>query len=795
MYQLKISVRNLVESILMTGDIGGELRILSPERAEEGSRVHRLHQARRLEENEAYHREYYLKHEFEYDDIRVTVDGRADGILPSQYIEEIKSTYQTIEALENYENPLHWAQLKFYGYMYLEEIQEESVSLKLTYFNIDTEQFHSFDQEYTRQELAEFAASVLDVFVELKRLYFRWREERDKTIKFTDFPFDSYRPGQREMAVNVYGTIRDKKKMFVQAPTGIGKTISALFPAVKALREGKTDRIFYLTPKSTGKQIGEESVNLMRTTGAKLRSLTLTSKEKICFMDEVRCEAEYCPYAKGYYDKVRPAVMDLLRSEDSMSRAVVEKYARKHEVCPFEFSLDLSLYADIIIGDYNYAFDPRVYLKRFFDEKSEQYTFLVDEAHNLLDRARSMFSAEISTAAFEKIAHGFGHIFPEIARKAGKVKEGLELISDSLPQDHRAVWESYDPELMKRLEAFRSACEKYLADEEEIQKKEKNKDRDLEIQESFLETYFDTLAFMRIAELYGKGYLTYAVGEGKDLRYKLFCIDPKENLMEASRRADNIIFFSATLTPMEYYMELYGGGEEDYRMGLPSPFPEENLRVYCDYRVDTRYKVREKSFASISENLDLMLQYKKGNYIAFFPSYRYMQNVYDVFMTQFGNKYEVRLQEPGLSEEDRLAVMKEFELERETSFLYFMVLGGVFAEGIDLKGDKLIGTALIGLGYPQLDYERELIMNYFNTEKDLGFQYAYTYPGLNKITQAGGRVIRSEEDRGIILLMDTRYRKPDIAGLLPFNWFPLKDVSEMKQVIEDNTGEGLEENQ
>lgn len=786
MYQLKISVRNLVESMLMTGDIGGEFRLLSPDRAEEGSRVHRLHQARRLEEAPAYQREYYLKHEFDYDDIKVTVDGRADGILPSEYIEEIKSTYQPLEALEHYENPLHWAQLKFYGFMYLAQEDQPEVCLKLTYFNIDTEQFYSFDQVFTKEELTEFVESVLALYVDFKRLYFQWKVKRDQSIKLTEFPFEDYRPGQREMAVNVYGTIRNKKKMFVQAPTGIGKTISAMFPAVKALREGKTDRIFYLTPKSTGKQIGEESVALMRTTGAKLRSLTLTSKEKICFMEEVRCEAEYCPYAKGYYDKVRPALKDLLNHEDSMSRAVVEQYAKRHEVCPFEFSLDLSLYADIIIGDYNYVFDPRVYLKRFFDEKTEQYTFLVDEAHNLLDRARSMFSAELATPAFDQIAHGFGHIFPEVSRKAGKVREGLGLIADALPGDKRGVFENYDPELLNRVEGFVVACEKYLQDEDEIQKKEKNKERDQAIQEAFMQTYFDSRSFLRIAELYGKGYLSYAVGSRSDLRYKLFCIDPSENLTVAAQRADNIIFFSATLTPMDYYMGLFGGAEADYRMGLPSPFPEHNLKVYCDYKVDTRYKVRDKSYDKISEDLDLMLQYKKGNYIAFFPSYRYMQSVSEVFMARYGMKYEVRLQEAGLSEEGRLAVMKEFEVERDVSFLYFMVLGGVFAEGIDLKGDRLIGTALIGLGYPQLDYERELIMNYFNEEKDLGFQYAYTFPGLNKITQAGGRVIRSETDEGIVLLMDSRYRKSDIAGLLPPNWSPVRDISEMKQAIEAN---------
>lgn len=792
MYQLKISVRNLVESILMTGDIGGEFRILSPERAEEGSRVHRLHQARRLEEDPAYHREYYLKREFIDGDITVTVDGRADGILPGQYIEEIKSTYLTPDVLEAYDNPLHWAQLKFYGCMYLKAEELSRITLKLTYFNIDTEVLTSRDETFTLEELEDFAGSVVAVYAGMKRLMFRWRQDRDESIRESFFPFQDYRPGQREMAVNVYGTIRDSKKMFVQAPTGIGKTISTLFPAVKALREGKTDRIFYLTPKGTGKQIGEETIQQLRNTGAKLRSLTLTSKEKICFMEEVRCEAEYCPYARGYYDKLLPALKDLLENEDSLSRAVVEAYARKHEVCPFEFSLDLSLYADIIIGDYNYAFDPRVYLKRFFDEKAEKYVFLVDEAHNLLDRARSMFSAEITTAEYEHLSEGFARISGDIARKAGRVAGALRGIEGSLPEEKRSVWPEYDPELTRALENFGAAAEKYLQDEEAIAEKEKNRDRDREIQEAFMDTYFNCLAYLRIAELYGRGHRTYAVAEDGGLTYKLFCIDPRDNLSEASKRADAIVFFSATLTPMQYYMELYGGEETDYRMSLASPFPEEHLQVFCDFKVDTRYRVRDQSYEAISRNLDLMLRTRKGNYIAFFPSYRYMRSVHEVFLARYGDSWVVKIQEPGLSEEDRRAVISDFEAPREKSLLYFMVLGGVFAEGIDLPGDRLIGTALIGLGYPQLDYERILIKEHFDDEKGQGFQYAYTYPGLNKITQAGGRVIRGETDKGMILLMDNRYRWRDIRGLLPSGWEPVRDVRELEADL-DQIKKELEE--
>ncbi|MFB0918940.1 MAG: PD-(D/E)XK nuclease family protein, partial [Clostridiaceae bacterium] len=292
MYIVKISVRNLVESILYSGDIGSELLLLSPERAEIGSKVHRLHQKNMMEEKSEYIKEYYLKTEYESDDIKILLDGRADGLVPWEYIEEIKSTYRPLEELEENDYPLHWAQLKFYGYMAMQLNEIEKITLRLTYFNIDSEDFRSFDSVFTKAELTAFAKDVLDKFVKLKSLYFKWIEKRNISIKGLKFPFYEYRPGQRKMSTSIYGTIKENKRMFIQAPTGIGKTISALFPSIKALGEKKIDRIFYLTPKGTGKAIGEESIMLLRQEGGKLRSITLTSKEKICFMDEVKCNAE-----------------------------------------------------------------------------------------------------------------------------------------------------------------------------------------------------------------------------------------------------------------------------------------------------------------------------------------------------------------------------------------------------------------------------------------------------------------------------------------------------------------------
>ncbi|PKK39732.1 DinG family ATP-dependent helicase [Clostridiaceae bacterium JG1575] len=767
MRSIMLSVRKLVESMLMSGDLGTEGLMLSPQRAQEGSRVHRSHQERQQQEDSTYEREVFLKHTFEFEDLAITLEGRADGILPGQYIEEIKSTYLDKDTLERYENPLHWAQLLVYGYLYALDQEKKVLPLRLTYIHVETAERTHRERNYSFEELETFVQEVLDRFVFFRRLELSWRIRRNQSIASLPFPFSTYRLGQRELAVSVYGTIREAKKLFVQAPTGIGKTISTLFPAVKALGEGKIDRIFYLTPKSTGKAIGEESVARMRRSGASLRSITLTSKEKICFMEQVRCEASECPYAKGFYDRLQEALRDILVEEESFSRSVVEAYAQKHQICPFEFALELSLYADIIIGDYNYAFDPRVYLKRFFDEKSERYAFLVDEAHNLLDRARSMFSAALVLEEFQAFEESLPAKQAALKRRSQNFLQAFRSVQEALGDEGRVATPEPPQELIEAAECFRDALQKVL-EEEQAGAQELQEER-----EALLAHYFELIGFLRIAELYGPGHVTYFEQTKEHFLCKLFCLDPAPNLKAASLRADSIVFFSATLSPMQYYMDLYAGTEADYRMRLPSPFPKEHLTVYCDERIDTRYRVRPQSYEAIAENLAWMVRQKKGNYIAFFPSYRYLENVFEVFDARYGKVCDYKAQTPGQSEGQRLEVLKTFSQARDESLLYFMVLGGVFSEGIDLKGDQLIGCALIGLGYPPLDYERELLLQFFEADRGQGFAYAYTYPGLSKITQAGGRVIRSETDEGLLFLMDTRYQMSDIQHLLPSAWLPM----------------------
>lgn len=787
MYIVKTSVRNLVESVLMTGDIGSEDMILDPERAEAGSIAHRTHQGNMEKIDDRYKKEYFLKNEYTVGELTVHIEGRADGVVPWEFIEEIKSTYRNVDEIEKDDVPVHWAQLKFYGHMAMMLNNLDSINLRLTYFNLDDRRTVSFEEKFTLYELTAFTEEILEKYARFRMLYFRWMEERNSSIGSVDFPFPNYRKGQREMAKAVYGTIRENRRIFIQAPTGIGKTISTVFPSVKALKEGKTDRIFYLTPRSTGKALCEEAVEILRGRGAKIRSVTITSKEKSCFKDEVRCDAKVCEYAKGHYDRISDALYDILTHETFIRRETIEAYARKHMVCPFEFNLDLTLYSDIIICDYNYAFDPRVYLRRFFEEKNEKYVFLIDEAHNLLDRAREMFSAELTREPFKKLKKEMKEYSKRIKKAASGVDKVLsELGKASEETEGRMVSKEIIPDVSDRIYEFTDAFHEFNEDGRYKADRERLKENDPELEKLLLDTFFDCITYRRVEEIYSEGHITYIEKNGAETHLKMFCIDPSGNLKNAMERSDSQVLFSATLSPMDYYIEIYGGDINDYRMMIDSPFPKENLSVYFDVATETRYSKRKDTYEDVAKNIRVMAQSRKGNYIAFFPSYRYMNDVYEIFEERYGLLFDVKKQESNLTEEEREEVLEEFSEDRENTMVYFMVMGGVFSEGIDLKGDRLIGTAIVGVGYPTFDFERTLIQNFFNEKGREGFRFAYTYPGLNRISQAGGRVIRSEEDKGMILLIDARYRDPEIRKLLPQNWGPLINISCLEKEEKEN---------
>ncbi len=771
----KISVRNLVEYIYCGGDL--DTRFMGGSRAVEGIRAHQRVQKERKREADLMGGEYIpevpIKHTVVKEHISLSIEGRIDGVLITEegvVIDEIKSTGASLSDIEEACNPIHWAQAKCYGYIYAKEQLLSVLELQLIYFQLDTAQQKTFKKSFTLKELQDFFDGIIDQYVKWLIVLESWYTERNYSIKNLSFPFETYRKGQRELAVAVYKTIKEQKKIFVQAPTGIGKTISTLFPAVKAVGEGHTSKIFYLTAKTIARQVAEEAFMKMEAKGLRMKVVTLTAKDTICFCKEGSCTPHGCEYAAGHFDRVQDAVGDIFSKETMMTRQIIEEYAAKHRVCPFEFALDLTLWSDCIICDYNYVFDPRVHLRRFFQDNGGAYTFLVDESHNLVDRARDMFSAQLSKRKVLDVRQKVKGKATKVAKILNKINSYFLNEMKQIVQDNTYIIQGEEPKMLyPLLHSFIGEAEQWL----QINAQGAGS-------EELLELYFDAVSFMRIAELYDERYSTYLEAVGHDGIIKLFCIDPSYLLMQASKRGRAAVFFSATLTPLEYFRKLLGGVEADYMIKLPSPFDPQNLLLLITQTISTKYKDRESSYGKIAEVIYGVVSQNAGNYLIFFPSYHYMQAVYGIFIHQYP-KLSVQIQTSAMKEEERAKFLSQFQ-EGYQNVLGFAVLGGIFSEGIDLVGERLVGAIVVGVGLPQICLERDLIMNYFNNIHECGYEYAYMYPGMNKVLQAAGRVIRSEADRGVVVLIDDRFNHSRYINIFPQEWSGYRKVNHKDEV-------------
>ncbi|CAM3390839.1 ATP-dependent DNA helicase [Paenibacillus lupini] len=757
-----LSVRSLVEYAYQSGDIESGFR--SATSLQEGSRTHRQIQQQYGEQDA---KEVYVSAEITREDLLFVVDGRCDGLLQTEdglTIDEIKSFSGRVPALMEETYPVHWAQAQCYAYMVAKDRELESMRVQLTYVQIDNGESHQFVRTMTFMELEEFLHDMVNRYYPYASLKSQHAEKRNASIKELGFPFPSYREGQRKLAASVYQTVSDGRKLFAKAPTGIGKTMSTLFPAVKAIGEGLLQRLFYLTARTTTRAAAEEALEMLREGGLHLHTVTLTAKDKVCFKDEVRCSAEFCEYAKGYYDRVGPALLDMLGNETGMTREVIERYARKHQVCPFEFSLDAAYAADAVVCDYNYIFDPRVNLKRLFEEQKRQTTLLVDEAHNLVDRAREMYSAELQKADFLELQRASKNIRPLVYQSAKAVNKYFIALRKSIEENDSsaedvAAEREFPEELLDLLESLVSSVEQQLAAGD--------------IDPLLSDVYFGCQHFLRIAKLYDERYITYAEKERSDIRLKLFCLDPSHLLRQYAKGYRAQILFSATLSPLHYFIDMLGGDTEtDYSVVIPSPFSPEQLDVRIE-RLSTRYQDRERTMDQVVRLLHEMASRHQGNILVFFPSYAYLNGVYERFMDLWDNeKVEGRtlVQRSNMSEDERETFLASFATGNKGTLIGFAVMGGIFSEGIDLVGDRLTGVAIVGVGLPQVGPERNIIKNYFDHQGKNGFEYAYVFPGMNKVLQAGGRLIRSEQDHGTLLLIDDRYTQPQYARLLPPEW-------------------------
>ncbi len=775
-----ISVRELVEFILRSGDIDSSHTHTDTDAMQEGAALHRKIQKSM---GPGYRAEVALKKEFllEKDDMAIflILEGRADGIETEELltgtctrIDEIKTSLADVEHLSE-PVPEHLAQAKCYAAIYGEQEGIESIEVQMTYATIEKENIVRFNYEYKVRELCDWLDGVVREYSKWLFWEAAWHEKRAASIKELAFPFD-YRPGQKDLVSGVYKTIARERRLFIEAPTGVGKTISTVFPAIHAVGEKKAQKIFYLTAKTIARTVAEDTFSLLTSKGLSFRFVTITSKEKSCILDKPECNPSACPRAKGHFDRVNDCVFALLNEQETITRDIIFEYAEKYEVCPFEMCLDVSLWTDAVICDYNYAFDPRASLKRFFaDGVKKPYIFLIDEAHNLVDRAREMYSAELIKEDFLLVKRMVGHLNKRLEKYLEASNKSL--LSIKRQCEDFQVWDECD-ELYHNLQRLLSVYEDFF---DEFPGNFEGKTEALDL-------FFKVRSFIEVYENLDESYRIFTdyLPSG-DFRIKLMCMEPARQLRERMDNVRSTILFSATLLPMNYYKEQLGGDSDDYAIYAPSPFKKENRLIMIGKDVSTAYKNRSSAeFEKIADYIVDFTKVKKGNYMVFFPSYKMMEDVYQVLSSR---GLETVMQKRDMTEEEKEDFLKGFTVDLSRSRIALCVMGGIFSEGIDLTGDRLNGAVIVGCGLPQVGYERELFKFYFDEKNGNGFEYAYLYPGMNKVMQSAGRVIRTDTDRGAILLLDERFLRRQYSDLFPQEWFPYEVVS--RQTCKEKTGE------
>lgn len=786
---IKMSVRDLVEFILRSGDIDNRRTDSMTKNAmAEGSRIHRKIQNRM---GAGYKAEVPLKLIMEYTDYEIQLEGRADGIITDGdtiVIDEIKSMYADVLRLKE-PFAVHRAQAMCYAYIYCRQQGLKEIDVQLTYCNIESEVIKRFRETHGYEDLEVWFESVISQYLVWAEFITKERKLRQNSIMDLEFPFE-YRAGQRNIVVSVYKAIKRKSNMFIQAPTGVGKTISTIFPAVRAVGEEAADKIFYLTAKTITRTVAEEAFRTLRKQGLHFKTVTITAKEKICPCEKTECNPLACSRAKGHYDRVNAAVFDVISSESDVNRTVIENYAEEYQVCPFEMSLDISNFMDGIICDYNYVFDPYVCLKRYFSEGIQgSYVFLVDEAHNLVERAREMYSAVLVKEDFlacKKIIKDKDKsqnltANPALEKALDKCnREMLALKRECIGTEKNFTYTVIPDteELVHSLLRLQAVMEKFLDD-----------NREFEHRGEVMDFYFAIRNYLDMYELADENYVIYTdFRQSGEFFVKLFCVNPSGNVAECMGRGYSTIFFSATLLPVNYYKELLSGNIGDYAIYIESPFDSGKRLLAVAKDVSSKYSRRgREEYLRILKYIEIVARGCKGNYMVFFPSYKLMHDIYGLAYEQgITETYDIICQDNNMNEQAREEFLAGFRTDNPKTMLGFCVLGGIFSEGIDLKNERLIGSIIIGTGLPQVCSEREILKHYYDKHGKLGFDYAYRYPGMNKVLQAAGRVIRTDEDYGVIALLDERFLERSYRNLFPREWtdFGVADVRNVGGMIE-----------
>ena len=767
MKEIVRSVHGLVDFLLRSGNIDN--RIFNNASMAEGSRIHLRYQQI---QNNNYLSEQELSCEVIVDDFKFILSGRADGIIigkKNPIIDEIKSTVIELEKFYEENKDWHLGQAKVYAYMYAKENSLDTMGVRLTYISQkDDEDKLIMNFTYSFEELEEYVNNLCVDYLSFYRMIDTHKNQVKISSDALEFPYGNYRTGQRELAKYVYGTILNEDTLFIEAPTGIGKTISTLFPAIKSIAKCGSEKIFYLSAKAMAKDVAFDASKLMISKGLDAKVIKLNSKEKMCFTGEHRCNPDECPFAIGYYDKLRNILTEIVQNESVINDEIINTYANRYQVCPFELQLDVSLFCDIVICDYNYLFDPIVYLKRYFELSKTNYVALIDETHNLVDRSREMYSTSLNLEEFLEVQKKFRRFkHTKFKRSLKKIIVYLSDIKDC-DDEYMIQEDDFDPYFYELLMNYFRQCQDILKNFPEVN------------YDIFIDNFRNVNRFLKISEFIKKGFITYYQKENDNLIAHIKCVDSSNLVKDTLRKLKSSIFFSATLTPIDYYVKCLGGNDDTPIMKLESPFPKENCLTIVRTDISTRYKDRINSYNEIAKTIDIVTKKKVGNYLVFFSSYQYLEEVYS--RMNFDPSIRYIKQTRDMEDKDKNKFLSYFDIDPNKTTLGFAVLGGIFSEGIDFYSDKLIGAIVVGVGIPQISFERDLIKEHFESEEISGYEYAYVNPGITKIIQAAGRVIRSETDKGIIVFIDDRFAQYKYRNIIKKQYKNNEYVTNGKQI-------------
>ncbi len=744
----RVSVRALCEFTAKRGDL--DMRFTPSPSAREGMEGHTWVTRRRPD---SYRAEISLQGRYK----NLAVRGRADGYDPEQgRLEEIKTFRGKLSLIPTNHQALHWAQAKIYGALLCEAEQLSSLELVLVYFDIVRQEEHHLTETWSAEDLTGYFEQQCEAFLLWAQQELRHREQRNQAADALGFPHPDFRTGQRPLAEAVYQSAATGRCLLAEAPTGTGKTLGTLFPLIKALPSRGIDKICYLTAKTPGRALALDSLATLDM--AELRTLELVAREKSCEHPDKACHGDSCPLAKGFYDRL-PEARQAASREAFLTQSRLREIALAHDLCPYYLGQEMARWSDVIVGDYNYYFDQSAMLYALGQTHQWRTAILVDEAHNLIERARSMYSAELDQIRFRRTKKQA----PKALKNAlEKVNRSWNELNRSQPEGQDFVIQAALPEaFITQLQLASAAITDYLTE------------HPFALDSDLMQFYFDALQFVRIAELFDEQDFLCDLEWRQPRKGRKGTLISLRNLIPAAQlkprfeAAHSTTLFSATLNPARYYCDLLGLPENSVAMDMPSPFKADQLDVHVHRAISTRYRDRAQSIAPITELIAKQYAQLPGNYLAFFSSYDYLQQVHD-YLTRHHPVLPTWVQERKMNEQARTAFLAEFN--EHTSGIGFAVLGGAFGEGIDLPGNRLIGAFIATLGLPQLNPVNEVLKRRLDEQFGLGYEYTYLFPGLRKVTQAAGRVIRGEEDRGVVHLMDDRFAQGRVKQLLPRWW-------------------------